>query len=264
MPHSPEKEGAAPYCSVPSPPSPPPQRAACRLQYTPQQYLHFCLRGASDYGQSHVLKVHNLLRMAAARRPARTGRTGRLALLVLGSVLVLGALALSRWEAAWKVGLAKTTAQVRGGECGPRRLPLPLLPARLAACRPLARSCRPTVQAAQQDSAPHDQEASTSRGSSSSGGSSGGGKGGGKGASMAAQQQQPLKVKPAVTSEMIRRCQGTLGSWCIEYHTQLEAPAVAAPRGNKTCSLDCNKVGACRCAAGCHAGVPPGPGPHRC
>jgi hypothetical protein len=76
-----------------------------------------------DYGQSHVLKVHNLPRMAAARRPARAGLNRRLALLVLGSVLVLGALALSRWEAAWTTGLAKTTAQVRCGGCGPRRLP---------------------------------------------------------------------------------------------------------------------------------------------
>ena len=67
------------------------------------------------------------------------------------------------------------------------------------------------------------------------------------------QQEQPHqrgtagKPKP-VTPEILQRCAGTLGSWCVEYWTQPEVPARTAPRGNKQCSLDCNQVrwaGAC-------------------
>lgn len=51
-------------------------------------------------------------------------------------------------------------------------------------------------------------------------------------------------AKPRPLTDAIRaRCAGTLGSWCTGYYTQPELPAVTAPRGNKTCSLDCNKVG---------------------
>ncbi|KAL4425256.1 hypothetical protein ABPG75_009272 [Micractinium tetrahymenae] len=70
-----------------------------------------------------------------------------------------------------------------------------------------------------------------------------------------AAEAQP-KPKP-VTDEIRRRCQGTKGTWCIDYHTQPEVPARAAPRGNKTCSMDCNKVGTCSALTGlctCPAG----------
>lgn len=40
-----------------------------------------------------------------------------------------------------------------------------------------------------------------------------------------------------------RHCQGTLGSWCTGFHLQAPVPAVPPPRGNLTCSLDCNQVG---------------------
>lgn len=49
------------------------------------------------------------------------------------------------------------------------------------------------------------------------------------------------KSKP-VTDAIKARCAGTLGTWCADFWTQAEVPAVTAPRGNKECSLDCNKV----------------------
>jgi hypothetical protein len=53
----------------------------------------------------------------------------------------------------------------------------------------------------------------------------------------------PTRRKPGlVPSDIKRRCEGTRGSWCVDFHTQEEVPAVTAPRGNKTCSLDCNLV----------------------
>ena len=58
----------------------------------------------------------------------------------------------------------------------------------------------------------------------------------------AAQKKQKQQAKPELTEAIKRRCEGTLGTWCVDYHTQLPAPAVPAPRGNKTCSLNCNKV----------------------
>ncbi|KAL4447245.1 hypothetical protein ABPG77_007278 [Micractinium sp. CCAP 211/92] len=60
-------------------------------------------------------------------------------------------------------------------------------------------------------------------------------------ATAAADLAARLKPKP-VTAAIRRRCQGTKGTWCIDYHTQPEVPARTAPRGNKTCSLDCNKA----------------------
>ncbi|KAL4427668.1 hypothetical protein ABPG75_001757 [Micractinium tetrahymenae] len=63
--------------------------------------------------------------------------------------------------------------------------------------------------------------------------------------------------KPKVTDAIRQRCAGTLGTWCIDYHTQQEVPARTAPRGNKTCSLDCNQVGVCDALTGlctCPAG----------
>lgn len=62
----------------------------------------------------------------------------------------------------------------------------------------------------------------------------------------AAQQQQRLAAaaKRPLTDAIKRRCEGTLGTWCIDFHTQAEVPAVTAPRGNRTCSMDCNQVGA--------------------
>ena len=50
--------------------------------------------------------------------------------------------------------------------------------------------------------------------------------------------------KPALqaTEAMKQSCQGTLGTWCIEFVAQAEVPAVTAPRGSQKCSLDCNKA----------------------
>lgn len=61
----------------------------------------------------------------------------------------------------------------------------------------------------------------------------------------------------AATAEMRRRCEGTLGNWCLDFETQVEVPARSAPRGTRSCSLDCNKVGTCNALAGlctCPAG----------
>lgn len=49
-------------------------------------------------------------------------------------------------------------------------------------------------------------------------------------------------AKHAVDAATRQQCEGTLGTWCMDYLTQAEAPAVTAPRGNKTCSLDCVKA----------------------
>ncbi|KAL4437781.1 hypothetical protein ABPG77_005693 [Micractinium sp. CCAP 211/92] len=54
-----------------------------------------------------------------------------------------------------------------------------------------------------------------------------------------------------------KHCQGTLGSWCTGFHLQAPVPAVPPPRGNLTCSLDCNQVGTCSALTGlctCPAG----------
>lgn len=60
------------------------------------------------------------------------------------------------------------------------------------------------------------------------------------------EKQQPQERKPPqrlpVTPEIERRCAGTLGSWCVDFYTQVEVLARTATRGNKTCSLDCNQV----------------------
>ena len=67
------------------------------------------------------------------------------------------------------------------------------------------------------------------------------------------QEQQPDKkaagLEPAAAgavhidaADIKRRCEGTLGSWCSDFHGQAEVPAVTAPRGDLDCSLDCNKV----------------------
>ncbi len=71
-------------------------------------------------------------------------------------------------------------------------------------------------------------------------------------------QKQPL------TDAIKRRCEGTLGTWCIDFHTQAEVPAVTAPRGNRTCSLNCNQaravafrlLGLGRSIVGCMAAAP--------
>ena len=59
-------------------------------------------------------------------------------------------------------------------------------------------------------------------------------------------QQQQEQTAPAkkkeVTEAMRQRCRGTLGTWCLDFLSQPEVPAVPAPLGNKTCSMDCNKV----------------------
>ena len=44
------------------------------------------------------------------------------------------------------------------------------------------------------------------------------------------------------TAEAKRKCEGTLGDWCEPFHLQAAVPAAMAPRGNETCSLDCNTV----------------------
>jgi hypothetical protein len=44
------------------------------------------------------------------------------------------------------------------------------------------------------------------------------------------------------TAEAKRKCEGTLGDWFENFHLQAAVPAATAPRGNETCSLDCNKV----------------------
>ncbi len=48
--------------------------------------------------------------------------------------------------------------------------------------------------------------------------------------------------KLPLTPEIERRCAGTLGTWCVDYYTQGGMWATPPPRGNKTCSLDCNKA----------------------
>lgn len=78
----------------------------------------------------------------------------------------------------------------------------------------------------------------------------------------------PRQVKRAgpATAAVKARCKGTLGTWCADYWTQAEVPAVTAPRGSKNCSLNCNQVGTCSALSGlctCPAGarrprVPPG------
>jgi len=55
------------------------------------------------------------------------------------------------------------------------------------------------------------------------------------------QERKPPQRLP-VTPEIERRCAGTLGSWCVDFYTQVEVLARTATRGNKTCSLDCNQV----------------------
>ncbi|KAI3427182.1 hypothetical protein D9Q98_007119 [Chlorella vulgaris] len=63
--------------------------------------------------------------------------------------------------------------------------------------------------------------------------------------------------RPKLTAHINRLCEGTLGSWCTDFHTQALSPAAPAPRGNHTCSLDCNKVGVCSALTGlctCPAG----------
>lgn len=44
------------------------------------------------------------------------------------------------------------------------------------------------------------------------------------------------------TADAGKRCVGTVGDWCQGYLLQEEVPASTAPRGNKTCSMDCNKA----------------------
>jgi hypothetical protein len=53
---------------------------------------------------------------------------------------------------------------------------------------------------------------------------------------------QKKAVTAAVRAEVSDRCVGTVGDWCQGYLLQEEVPAVTAPRGNKTCSMDCNKA----------------------
>ncbi|KAI3425325.1 hypothetical protein D9Q98_009089 [Chlorella vulgaris] len=63
--------------------------------------------------------------------------------------------------------------------------------------------------------------------------------------------------RSSLTDAIKQRCQGTLGTWCTDFWTQAEVPAVTAPRGNHTCSMDCNKVGTCSALTGrctCPAG----------
>lgn len=48
--------------------------------------------------------------------------------------------------------------------------------------------------------------------------------------------------KLPLTAEIEQRCAGTLGTWCVDYYTQSGVWAKTARRGNKTCSLDCNKA----------------------
>lgn len=82
------------------------------------------------------------------------------------------------------------------------------------------------------------------RSSSSSGSSIGqASHGNGGSASERQEQQVPQRRRMPVTPEIDRRCAGTLGTWCVEYHTQAGVPARTAPRGNKTCSLNCNQAG---------------------
>lgn len=98
---------------------------------------------------------------------------------------------------------------------------------------------------------------STSTSSSTSSGSISDGNGGraaSDAAKAAAAQQQQQQAPPGakqrkpVTDAIKARCAGTVGTWCIDYFTQIEVPAKTAPRGNKTCSMDCNQVGS---QAGC-------------
>ena len=52
----------------------------------------------------------------------------------------------------------------------------------------------------------------------------------------------PIPADAASHAAVERRCRGTLGSWCFDYLTQAEVPARTAPRGQKTCSMECNKA----------------------
>lgn len=92
----------------------------------------------------------------------------------------------------------------------------------------------------------------------SSSGKRGGGKGGGGSGSKKTRAANTAAAQPnPVTDEITKRCAGTLGTWCVDYWTQAEVPAVTAPRGNKTCSLNCNQVGTCSALTGrctCSAG----------
>ncbi|EFN59979.1 hypothetical protein CHLNCDRAFT_56485 [Chlorella variabilis] len=52
----------------------------------------------------------------------------------------------------------------------------------------------------------------------------------------------PGQLKGAVPEAIKQRCALTLGTWCVDYLTQKGVPAVTAPRGSKTCSMNCNKA----------------------
>ncbi|EFN56537.1 hypothetical protein CHLNCDRAFT_51514 [Chlorella variabilis] len=68
-------------------------------------------------------------------------------------------------------------------------------------------------------------------------------RGGRNGGAAATGTLRPAPRKLKLTADIKRRCDGTLGTWCADFHTQAPVPAVTAPRGNQTCSLDCNKAG---------------------
>ena len=53
---------------------------------------------------------------------------------------------------------------------------------------------------------------------------------------------RPAAAAPRDAADISRRCEGTRGTWCSDFHGQTEVPAVTAPRGDLDCSLDCNKV----------------------
>ncbi|KAL4452533.1 hypothetical protein ABPG75_008195 [Micractinium tetrahymenae] len=156
--------------------------------------------------------------MAIQRRPARS-RAGGLLLPPLGAVLVLGVLAISKWKGAWVS--QRAGAQLQG----------------------------------------HASQGMGSGGSSSSSSSSLGSSrtGSGKAGSSSGDVKQvgEQQLRQPVAPEIEQRCQLAVGSWCTEYYMQAEVPGRMAPRGNKTCSLNCNQVGVCSALSGlcsCPAG----------
>ena len=65
----------------------------------------------------------------------------------------------------------------------------------------------------------------------------------------------PGQLKGAVPEAIKQRCALTLGTWCVDYLTQKGVPAVTAPRGSKTCSMNCNKASGISVARESRSGV---------
>lgn len=177
--------------------------------------------------------------------PRRTSRVTRLPLLVgaLLGVLLLGLATLGRWDLAWRSAASGQVLAATRWRSGPpstcRSSPSPALAAvpapphrqlRAQHCLNSACICHCLSQALRGSQA---DSTATRRSSDASAAPVGRQHG-------SATQQGRHKADKAVR----QRCKGTLGSWCEKFLTQEPVPAVAAPRGNETCNLDCNGVSA--------------------